>query len=70
MKSRLLLDVIIGQGAAVFQLLSSKDQALLVRRSSMKVKLVNSITMSGHQPLFVLNLGLRRLNLKCVRATW
>jgi hypothetical protein len=27
----LLLDVVVGQGAAILQLLASKDQALLVR---------------------------------------
>jgi hypothetical protein len=30
----LLLDVVIGQGAAVLQLLASEDQALLVRRDA------------------------------------
>ena len=30
MQCRLLLDVVVGQGAAVLQLLASKDQALLV----------------------------------------
>jgi len=29
---RLLLDVIVGQGAAIFKLLSCEDQALLIRR--------------------------------------
>ena len=41
-QSRLLLDVVVGQGAAVFELLSSEDETLLVRRNS----------------LFVLDLGL------------
>ena len=30
MKGRLLLDVVVGEGAAVFELLASEDQALLV----------------------------------------
>jgi hypothetical protein len=30
----LLLDVVVGQGAAVLQLLARKDQALLVRRDA------------------------------------
>merc|ERR1719350_871590 len=42
MKSRLLLDVIVGQGPAVFELLSSEDQPLLV----------------WGNPLLVLDLGL------------
>merc|ERR1712013_500191 len=46
MKSRLLLDVVIAQGASVLKLLSSKDQALLIRRNA----------------LFVLDLGLHIFN--------
>jgi hypothetical protein len=48
---RLLLDVVVSEGAAVFQLLASEDQSLLV----------------GRDTLFVLNLlfdvldGVRRL---------
>ncbi len=30
MKGRLLLDVVVGEGAAVFELLAGEDQALLV----------------------------------------
>jgi len=37
MESRLLLDVVVGQGAAIFQLLASKDQPLLVRRDTFLV---------------------------------
>ena len=54
MQGRLLLNVVVGKGAAVLELLASEDQALLVRRNA----------------LLVLNLGLdivdgvRRLNLK------
>jgi hypothetical protein len=53
-EGRLLLDVVVGQGATIFKLLASKNQALLVRRDT----------------LLVLNLGLdvvnrvRRLNLE------
>jgi hypothetical protein len=42
MKSRLLLDVVVGEGAAVFELLAGENQALLVRRD----------------PFLVLDLGL------------
>ena len=54
MESRLLLDVVVGEGTAVLELLSSEDQALLIRWDS----------------LLVLDLGLdvvdgiRRLNLE------
>jgi hypothetical protein len=34
MESRLLLDVVVGQGAAVLKLLACKDQALLIRRNA------------------------------------
>ena len=42
MERRLLLDVVVGQGAAVLELLASKDEALLI----------------GRDPLLVLNLRL------------
>ena len=35
MKSRLLLDVVVRKRAAIFQLLASEDEALLVRRDSL-----------------------------------
>ena len=34
MKSRLLLDVVVGEGATILQLLSSEDKTLLVRGNS------------------------------------
>ena len=37
MKSRLLLDVVVGEGTAVLELLSSEDQALLVWWNSLLV---------------------------------
>lgn len=37
MKGRLLLDVVVGQGAAILQLLTSEDQALLVRGNTLLV---------------------------------
>lgn len=33
-KRGFLLDVVVGQGAAVFELLTRKDQTLLIRRNS------------------------------------
>ena len=45
-ESRLLLDVIVGQGATILELLSSEDEALLI----------------GGNTLFVLNLGLDVVN--------
>lgn len=46
MKCGLLLDIVVGKGAAVFELLSSENQTLLIRRNS----------------FFVLNLGLDVVN--------
>merc|ERR1711957_847227 len=46
MKSGFLLDVIVAQGTSVFQLLSSKDETLLIRRNS----------------FLILNLGLDIIN--------
>ena len=37
MKSRLLLDVVVGEGSAVFELLSSEDESLLIRGNSFLV---------------------------------
>ena len=37
-KRRLLLDVVVGEGTAVFQLLAGEDQALLVRRNACKTQ--------------------------------
>ena len=34
MEGGLLLDVVVGEGAAVFELLTGKDQTLLIRRDS------------------------------------
>ncbi|KFW96607.1 hypothetical protein N336_09235, partial [Phalacrocorax carbo] len=37
MQGGLLLDVVVGKGAPVFQLLASKDQPLLIRRNALLV---------------------------------
>jgi hypothetical protein len=37
MESRLLLDIVVGQSAAILELLTSKDKALLVRRNTLLV---------------------------------
>merc|ERR1712137_431317 len=37
MKGGLLLDVVVGQGAAIFQLLTSENQSLLIRRDTFLV---------------------------------
>lgn len=37
MKGRLLLDVVIRQGAAIFQLLAGEDKALLIRGNAFLV---------------------------------
>ena len=37
MKSALLLDVVVGKGTAIFELLAGEDQALLVWRDALLV---------------------------------
>ena len=54
MKGRFLLDVVVGESSAVFQLLTSKDESLLIWRNSLLVLDLG---------LDVLN-GVRRLDLK------
>jgi hypothetical protein len=36
-QGRLLLDVVVGQGAAILELLASEDQTLLIRRDALLV---------------------------------
>ena len=59
MEGRLLLDVVVSQGAPIFQLLASKDQPLLVRRDACRheagrchnlfVKCARHATATGHR---------------------
>lgn len=37
MESRLLLDVVVGEGAAILELLASEDETLLIRRDALLV---------------------------------
>jgi hypothetical protein len=37
MESRLLLDVVVGEGSAIFELLSSEDESLLIRGNTFLV---------------------------------
>lgn len=37
MQGRLLLDIVVGKGAAILKLLASEDQALLIRRDAFLV---------------------------------
>lgn len=72
MEGGLLLDIIVGKGAAVFELLSSEDKTLLVRRDAIgdHQTMASQWRMVAHLPLFVLNLrlyvvdGIRRLHLQ------
>ena len=56
-EGRLLLDVVVSQGAAILQLLAGKDQALLVRgdacsRSRLKVEILLPLpTLSPHHTI-------------------
>jgi hypothetical protein len=53
----LLLDVVVGQGAAVLQLLARKDQALLVRGDTCRNKAQDRSIMP-HQMVYMLSLPL------------
>ena len=73
MKGRLLLDVVIGEGAAVLKLLASEDEALLVWGDTVRALSAlrpPSYSARGTSPLLVLNLrlhivdGVGRLHLK------
>ena len=49
MKSRLLLDVVVGQSTAVLKLFPSKDETLLIRRNAflildLRLNVVNGVT--------------------------
>jgi hypothetical protein len=45
-KSALLLDVVVGEGAAILKLLASEDQALLVRGDTLLI-CVESVSLSA-----------------------
>jgi hypothetical protein len=44
MKSALFLDVVIGKSSSIFELLSRKNETLLVRRDSEKAIRITTIT--------------------------
>ena len=54
MERRLLLDVVVGQGAAVLELLASKDQALLVRWDALLVLDLGLDIVDGVRRLYLL----------------
>ena len=58
MKSTLFLDVIIGEGATIFKLLSRKDKTLLIRRNTKGDQFIYCHPDSQYLPFFILNLGL------------
>ena len=71
-KSRFLLDVVVREGAAIFQLLACKDQTLLVRGNpAQRVNFMSQINTTSIIPFLVLDLCLdivdsvRGFNLEC-----
>ena len=58
MEGRLLLDVVIGQGAAILELLSSKDQALLIGRNALLVLNLGLDVVDGVRRLYLKGNGL------------
>jgi len=57
-KSTLFLNVIVGEGATIFKLLSRKDKTLLVRRNTKGDQTTCCHPGSWYLPFFVLNFGL------------
>lgn len=53
MKRRLLLDIIVGECAAVLQLLPCKDQALLVGRDALLILNLRLNSLDGVRGLYV-----------------
>ena len=70
MQSRLLLDVVVGEGAAILELLAGEDETLLVRRNALLVWATLDAKLAASTAPHTLNLGLhivdgvRRLHLK------
>lgn len=60
MKGRLLLNVVVGEGAAVFKLLSRKNQALLVGRNALLVLDLGLDVVNGVAGLDLKSDGLAR----------
>ena len=59
MKSRLLLDVVVAQGATILELLTGEDKALLIRGDAVFLRQYTcQITTPDDAPLLVLDLGL------------
>jgi hypothetical protein len=74
MKGRLLLNVVVGQGAAVFELFAGEDQALLVRRNALLVLDLGFDVVDGIGGLDLESDGLagdcRRVGSVCWRSWW
>ena len=63
MQSRFLLDVVVRQRAAVFELLASKDQTLLIRRNAFLVLDLGLDILNGVGALHLEGDGLARQRL-------
>ena len=68
MKSRLLLDVVVGKSAAILELLSGEDQALLVRGNALLVLDLGLDVVDGVGGLDLKGDGLARKGLD--EAAW
>ena len=62
MKSRLLLDVVVGEGTAIFELLAGEDQSLLVGRDAFLVYRTSALLPLSHTLRLTLNFGLDIVN--------
>ena len=60
MKGGFFLDVVVAEGAAVFELLASEDQSLLIRRNALLVLNLSLDVLDGVRRLHVERDGLAR----------
>merc|ERR1711860_199014 len=60
MESRFFLDVVVGQGTSIFQLLAGKDQTLLIWRNSLLVLDLSLDIFSGVRGLHLEGDGFAR----------
>ena len=60
MKCRLFLDIVIRKGTAIFELLSSKDKTLLIRRNALLILDLGLYIVDGIARLHLKGDGLTR----------
>ena len=67
MKSRFFLNIVVGEGAAILELLAGEDQALLVRRDAFFVLDLRFYIVDGVAGLDFEGYGLTRSEIRLIR---